>query len=57
MGPENVAGIQAVRMKTVAIAVAVEVAAVVEPKIVNMMLQLREEVREVCSLERMTVST
>ena len=57
MGPENVAGIQAVRMKTVAIAVAVEVAAVVEPKIVNMMLQLREEVREVCSLERMAVST
>ena len=57
MGPENVAGIQAVRMKTVVIAVAVEVAAVVEPKIVNMMLQLREEVREVCSLERMTVST
>ena len=52
MGPENVAGIEAVRMKTVAIAV--EVAAVVKP---NIVLQLREEVREVCSLERMAVST
>ena len=44
-------------MKIAAIAVAIEVAAVVEPKIVNMMLQLREEVREVCSLEQMAVST
>ena len=57
MGPENVADIEAVRMKIAAIVVAVEVVAVVEPKIVNMMLQLQEEVRKVCSLERMAVST
>ena len=54
MGPENVADAGAVRMKIAAIAVAV--AAVVEPTVVNVMSQLQKKVWEVCSLERMAVS-